>query len=101
VGGNQEAWPGAASELRSPDHAARVAVDGSLEGAHGAGIRPTLTEKDAKHGILADLLERVFDGSAHLLVSGLMEQKKIKAADLRELRKLIELRREKDEERTQ
>ena len=50
---------------------------------------PTITRRAARHSMLRDLLERVFDGSAKLLVTSLVEQRKISPGELAEVRKLI------------
>jgi len=50
---------------------------------------PTITRRQVSHSMLGDLLDRLFDGSPELLVSSLIEQKRISAKELREIRKLI------------
>ena len=54
--------------------------------------RPALTRRRARRSLLLDLLDRLFDGSPELLVSSLIEEKRITAAELREIRKLIRQR---------
>ena len=53
--------------------------------------RSTITHRSVRHNMLGDLLDRLFDGSPQLLVSSLIEQKRISAKELREIRKLISL----------
>jgi predicted transcriptional regulator len=50
-----------------------------------------------EHGLVGDLVERLFGGSASLLVSSLVEQNRVSEKELREIQKLIEKRREQDE----
>ena len=50
---------------------------------------PTITQKAVRHGVLGDLLERLFEGSPSLLVSSLVEQNRTSEKELREIQKLI------------
>lgn len=58
---------------------------------------PTITRRLVRHSMLGDLLDRLFDGSPELLVSSLIEQKRISPQELREIRKLIRERSRKNE----
>ncbi len=59
--------------------------------------RATISREQARHSMLGDLLERVFEGSPSLLVSSLVEQNHITEDELREIRKLIAERKRQDE----
>ncbi len=59
--------------------------------------RATISRRDARHSLLGDLLERVFEGSPALLVSSLVEQTHVTEDELREIRKLIAERRKAHE----
>jgi BlaI family penicillinase repressor len=59
--------------------------------------RPTITRRLVRHSMLGDLLDRLFDGSPELLVSSLIEQKRISGEELREIRRLIRERSKEDE----
>ncbi len=50
---------------------------------------PTVSRREVRHSMLGDLLNRLFDGSAELLVTSLIEQKRISTRELREIRKLV------------
>jgi len=50
---------------------------------------PTVQEKDVNQGLLNDLLQRVFDGSAKAVVLGLLETADVDADELVEIRRLI------------
>ena len=52
--------------------------------------RPTISQSDVRKNLLGDLLDRVFAGSASLVVSGLLDQKKLSKKELVAIRKLIE-----------
>lgn len=58
--------------------------------------RPTITSQAVRHSMLGDMLERVFEGSPRLLVTSLIEQKRICEKELREIRKLLAKRGEED-----
>jgi BlaI family penicillinase repressor len=49
-----------------------------------------LAQKEAQRWFLGDLLERVFNGSAHRLVLQALSSKKTSAAELAEIRKLLD-----------
>jgi len=51
--------------------------------------RATITREQVRRSLLADLVERVFDGSAQLLVSGLMDARSLSAKELAAIRRLI------------
>jgi BlaI family penicillinase repressor len=59
--------------------------------------RATVSRQRARHSLLGDLLERVFEGSPALLVSSLVEQNHVTEDELREIRKLIAERRKQNE----
>jgi BlaI family transcriptional regulator, penicillinase repressor len=56
---------------------------------------PLVAEADVGQGMLADLVDRVFDGSATAVLMNLLEAKDVNADELRELRKLLQ-RKEKE-----
>jgi BlaI family transcriptional regulator, penicillinase repressor len=58
--------------------------------------RPKISQKAVQHGILGDILDRLFEGSASLLVNSLVEQKRISYKELSKIQTLIE-EREKNE----
>ena len=51
--------------------------------------RPTISQKAVRHGILGDILDRLFEGSPSLLLNSLVEQNRIGEEEFREIRKLI------------
>ena len=51
--------------------------------------RPTISQSDVRKSLLGDMLDRVFDGSAPLVVSGLLDQKKLSKKELDAIRKLL------------
>ena len=59
--------------------------------------RATISREQARHSMLGDLLERVFEGSPSLLVSSLVEQNHVTEDELREIRKLIAERKRQNE----
>jgi BlaI family penicillinase repressor len=59
--------------------------------------RATISRQAARHSLLGDLLERVFEGSPAQLVSSLVEQNRVTEEELREIRKLIAERRKRNE----
>ncbi len=59
--------------------------------------RATISRQNARHSMLGDLLERVFEGSPSLLISSLVEQNRVTEDELREIRKLIAERRKTNE----
>ena len=56
---------------------------------------PLVAEADVGQGMLADLVDRVFDGSATAVLLNLLEAKDVNAEELRELRRLLQ-RKEKE-----
>ncbi|MHC4659641.1 MAG: BlaI/MecI/CopY family transcriptional regulator [Planctomycetota bacterium] len=58
---------------------------------------PTISRETVRHGVLGDLVERLFEGSASLLLTSLVEQNRISEKELREIQKLIKKRREQNE----
>jgi len=59
--------------------------------------RATISRQAARHSLLGDLLERVFEGSASQLVSSLVEQNQLTEQELSEIKKLIAERRKAHE----
>ena len=59
--------------------------------------RATVSRQEVRQSLLADLLERVFEGSPSLLVNSLVEQDKVTDEELREIQKLIGRRRRQNE----
>ena len=59
--------------------------------------RATVSRQEVRQSLLADLLERVFEGSPSLLVNSLVEQNKVTDEELREIQKLIGKRRRQNE----
>ena len=57
---------------------------------------PSISQKAVRHGVLGDILDRLFEGSPSLLLNSLAEQKHISEKELREIRKLISQRRENE-----
>ena len=55
--------------------------------------RPTISRQTVRHGVIGDLLDRLFEGSPSLLLNSLVEQNCISEKELREIRKLISKRR--------
>ena len=51
---------------------------------------PRITREEVQGGILSDLVNRVFDGSAKEVVVGLFDSGELDADDLKELRALID-----------
>ncbi len=54
--------------------------------------RPVVSQKVVRHGILGDILERLFEGSPSLLLNSLVEQKHINEKEFRKIQKLIKER---------
>ncbi len=50
---------------------------------------PTISRQDVRHGILGDILDRLFEGSPSLLLNSLVEQNRISEKELHEIQKLI------------
>lgn len=57
----------------------------------------TISRQAVRHGVLGDLVDRLFEGSPLLLLSSLVEQNHISEEELREIRKLIRERRKQNE----
>lgn len=53
---------------------------------------PLISQQAVRHGVLGDLVERLFEGSTSLLLTSLVEQNRISENELRQIRKLIEER---------
>lgn len=51
--------------------------------------RPAISQKAVRQGLLGDIIDRLFDGSASLLLNSLVEQKRVNKKELGEIRKLI------------
>lgn len=51
---------------------------------------PRISEEKTTHGMLGDLVDRVFDGSASSVMLNLLESREIDPAELSELRKLLD-----------
>jgi BlaI family transcriptional regulator, penicillinase repressor len=51
--------------------------------------RPAISQKAVRHGILGDILERIFEGSPYLLLNSLIEQKIIGKEELAQIKELI------------
>ena len=60
------------------------------EGERGHVYRPAAPAHKTKRQLLGDLMNRVFDGSVRELVLQALGSKKVSAADLREIRKLLD-----------
>jgi predicted transcriptional regulator len=58
--------------------------------------RPTISREAVRHGILGDILDRLFEGSASLLLNSLAEQNRISEKEQREIQKLIKERKENE-----
>jgi len=54
--------------------------------------RSTITRQTVRHSMVADLLDRVFEGSPQQLLATLVEQDRISEAELKEVRRLIRKR---------
>lgn len=59
--------------------------------------RATISRQRARHSMLGDLLERLFEGSPSQLVSSLVEQNQLTEHELSEIKKLIAERRKTNE----
>ena len=53
---------------------------------------PLISQQAVRHGVLGDVVERLFEGSTSLLLTSLVEQNRISENELRQIRKLIEER---------
>ena len=54
--------------------------------------RPTISQETVRHGILGDILDRLFEGSPSLLLDSLVEQNRISKKELVQIQKLIKER---------
>lgn len=61
--------------------------------------QPLIGRHEARQSAVSHLLQRLFEGSPELLVTSLFEDRKISAAELQRLRKLIDESKDKDEGR--
>jgi predicted transcriptional regulator len=59
--------------------------------------RATISQRTVRHGVLGDLVDRLFDGSSSLLLSSLVEQDRVSEEELRNVQKLIRKRRKQNE----
>ncbi|MHC4477142.1 MAG: BlaI/MecI/CopY family transcriptional regulator [Planctomycetota bacterium] len=59
--------------------------------------RAVISRQQAEHGLIGELVERLFGGSASLLVSSLVEQNRVSEKELHEIQELIKKRREQNE----
>jgi len=57
--------------------------------------RPTISREAVRHGILGDILDRLFEGSPSLLLNSLVEQNRMSEKELHEIQKLIKERARK------
>lgn len=64
----------------------------SRKPAEGRGFvyRPRVSEPQAHQGILADIIERAFDGSASRLVASMVDSRMISKKELTQVERLIE-----------
>ena len=49
----------------------------------------TISRRVVRHGVLGDMLDRLFEGSPSLLLSSLVEQDRITEEEMQEIRKLV------------
>jgi len=61
--------------------------------------QPLIGRHEARQSAVSQLLQRLFEGSPELLMASLFEDRKISAAELQRLRKLIDESKHKEEER--
>ena len=57
--------------------------------------RPAISKKAVRHGILGDVLDRLFEGSPSLLLNSLVEQDRVSEKEFRKIRKLTSRKVEK------
>jgi predicted transcriptional regulator len=55
----------------------------------------TVSREVVRHSVVGDVLDRLFEGSASLLMSSLVEQKGVSDKELREIQELVRKRRSK------
>jgi BlaI family transcriptional regulator, penicillinase repressor len=53
-------------------------------------FEPRASREDVSQGMLGDMIDRVFDGSAKAVVLGLFGCKELNADELKEMRRLID-----------
>jgi predicted transcriptional regulator len=59
--------------------------------------RPTISREAVRHGLVGELLDRLFEGSASLLLTSLVEQHRVSEKELNEIQRLIKKRRRQNE----
>ncbi|MCP4261052.1 MAG: BlaI/MecI/CopY family transcriptional regulator [Planctomycetes bacterium] len=57
--------------------------------------RPTISQQAVRHGVLGDIVERLFEGSPSLLLNSLVEQNRMSDKELKKIQKLIKERGKK------
>ncbi|MHC5058879.1 MAG: BlaI/MecI/CopY family transcriptional regulator [Planctomycetota bacterium] len=57
--------------------------------------RPTISQQAVRHGVLGDIVDRLFEGSPSLLLNSLVEQNRISEKELKQIQKLIRERGKK------
>ncbi len=55
----------------------------------------TISRRAVRHGLLGDLVDRLFEGSSSLLLTSLVEQDRISDQELNEIKKLVKKRKMK------
>ncbi len=54
--------------------------------------RPAISKKAVRHGILGDVLDRLFEGSPSVVLNSLVEQDRVSEKEFRKIRKLTKER---------
>lgn len=54
--------------------------------------RPTISQQAVRHGVLGDIVDRLFEGSPSLLLNSLVEQNRISEKELKQIQKLMKER---------
>lgn len=57
--------------------------------------RPTISQQAVRHGVLGDIVDRLFEGSPSLLLNSLVEQNRMSDKELKNIQKLIKERGKK------
>jgi predicted transcriptional regulator len=57
--------------------------------------RPTISQQAVRHGVLGDIVDRLFEGSPSLLLNSLVEQNRISGKELKQIQKIIKERGKK------
>ncbi len=57
--------------------------------------RPTISQQAVRHGVLGDIVDRLFEGSPSLLLNSLVEQNRISGTELKQIQKIIKERGKK------